>query len=170
MLMMLNVDDISGEAVACTIDDLMERGANSVHVVPALTKKGRPEYIIFVDAPEHLIHDLAKYLASELGTLGVRIIEHEHLSLPYRKVDVLVECSAADLAESIPVGVKCFEDEQGLTLRVKAEREDIKAALAMLRRTGVALSLQSLKSLVEMVAQSGREGSLGDITARVSKG
>ena len=116
------------------------------------------------------MRDLAKYLALELGTLGVRIIEHEHLSLPYHEVDVLVECSAADLAKPILVGVKCFEDEQGLTLRVKAECEDIRAALAMLGETGVPLSFQGLKSLVEMVAQSGREGSLGDISARVSKG
>ena len=170
MLLMLNVDDISGEEVPHTIDGLMERGAQSVHVVPALTKKGRPEFIIFVDAPDHLIRDLGKYLASELGTLGVRIIEHQHLTIPYRKVDVLVEHSADGSTESVLVGVKCYEDEQGFTLRVKAECEDIRAALAMLRQTGVPLSFQSMKCLVEMVAQSGREGSLGNITARVSEG
>lgn len=167
MLLMINVDDISGEVVPHTIDGLMERGAKSVHVVPAITKKGRPEFIIFVDAPEHLTRDLTTYLASELGTLGVRIIDHRHLSIPYRKMDVLVECPAAGLAEPVRVGVKCFEDEQGLTLRAKAECEDIMAALAALGRAGAHLSFQGLKSLVEMVAQSGQKGSLGDVTVLV---
>lgn len=41
MLLLVNVDDISGEVIPHVIDGLMARGAESVHVVQAITKKGR---------------------------------------------------------------------------------------------------------------------------------
>ena len=45
---MVNVDDVSGETVPHVIDGLIARGAKSVHVVPAITKKGRPEFIFLL--------------------------------------------------------------------------------------------------------------------------
>lgn len=47
MLLIVNVDSITGEALPYLIDGLMARGASSVHAIPAITKKGRSEYIFF---------------------------------------------------------------------------------------------------------------------------
>ncbi len=168
MLLMLNVDDISSELVPQAIDGLMERGAKSVHVVPAITKKGRPEYIFFIDAPRRVLDTLTQFVAVELGTIGVRVFEPEHLSIPYHLVNVQLECPAPGFAGSGLVRVKCMEDKKGELLHVKAEYEDLRAVAALLRRTEFHLSLQSLKSLVEMVAMTGEEGTLGAVTARVA--
>jgi uncharacterized protein (DUF111 family) len=166
MLLMINVDDISGELVPHAIDSLMKQGAKSVHVVPAITKKGRSEFIFFVDAPEERTHDLARYLTSELGTLGVRIIKHDHICVPYHMKSVLVECPGATSATAIEVRVKCFAGEQTLTPYVKAEFDDLRAALDILGQTDPPITFSSLKALVEMVALGGRQGSIGGVTAK----
>lgn len=169
MLLMVNVDDISGELVPHAIDSLMEQGAQSVHVVSALTKKGRPEFIFFVDAPEYCVQDLARYLNSELGSLGVRIIEHGHMHVPYHMMNVLVECPDTPLPEPIVVRVKCFTGEESLTSHAKAEFDDVQAATKVLGRAGLPLTFPSLKALVEMVALSGREGALAGVAARAQE-
>lgn len=39
MLVMVNVDNVAGEAVPYIIEQLMAPGAESVHAIPAITKK-----------------------------------------------------------------------------------------------------------------------------------
>ena len=43
-----NLDDVSGEVIANTIEKLMENGAKDVTVSHAITKKGRPSQLVSV--------------------------------------------------------------------------------------------------------------------------
>ena len=43
-----NLDDVSGEIIANTIEKLMENGAKDVTVSHAITKKGRPSQLVSV--------------------------------------------------------------------------------------------------------------------------
>ena len=167
MLMMVNVDDTSCEIVPFIIEELMEKGAGSVHVVPAITKKGRPEHIYFIDAPEDLLEDLASFLACELGTIGVRIIEHKHLSFSYTMVKARVRMADQTEPMAPPVRVKQVRGSNREILHVKADFDDLKPTLEALTEKGENLSLKSLKSLVELAALSGADAALGNLVVYI---
>ena len=67
-----NVDDISGEILAETLTRLMDAGARDASIIPMIMKKGRAGHLIrIVCMPKDSVR-LAKLLARETGTLGVR--------------------------------------------------------------------------------------------------
>ncbi len=156
MLLLVNVDDISGETIPYIIDELMARGAANVHVVQALTKKGRLEYLFLVDAPEEQIEAMGGFLTAELGTLGLRILETRHIRFEYRVVPVRLTAQVGEAPVQMLVRVKEVVGKGRETVYVKAEHEDLQAALTRFRQAGVSVSLAALKGLVEQTAL-GRE-------------
>ena len=88
-----NLDDVSGEVIANTIEKLMENGAKDVTVTQAITKKGRPTQLISVICNVQNTNSLLNILISETRTLGVRIRTSERYIVP-RKIlesDVTLE-------------------------------------------------------------------------------
>ena len=82
-----NVDDATGEVLAHALARLMEEGARDAQAIPALMKKGRMGYLVRVvcrpgDGPA-----LARVLAAELGTLGVRSAPYVHRLVAERTVE-----------------------------------------------------------------------------------
>lgn len=152
MLLLANVDDVSGEVIPHAIDGLMARGACSVHVVQAMTKKGRLEYLFLVDTKEEFVDILASYLALELGTLGVRVFEPNHIKFAYRFCQVRLTVPE-DAGVQALVRVKQLLDRDGQVISLKAELEDLRAALLELNQAEPQLSLKGLKRLVEQVVQ-----------------
>jgi len=165
MLLLVNVDDISGEVIPHVIDGLMARGAESVHVVQAITKKGRLEFLFLVDGPEERCETLGGFLASELGTLGVRVFDPRHIHFEYRIRQVRLTAQAGGVPVETLVRVKEVLGEKGQVLSVKAECEDLRAALAQFERIGAEVSLTALKRLVEQTALGQEDCSLQNIQA-----
>jgi len=88
-----NLDDVSGEVVANTIEKLMENGAKDVTVTQAITKKGRPTQLISIICNSQNVNSLLNILIDETKTLGVRIRTSERFVVP-RKIlesDVTLE-------------------------------------------------------------------------------
>lgn len=164
MLLLVNVDDVSGEAIPHVIDGLMARGALSAHVVQAITKKGRLDYLFFVDAPEEQIERLAEFLASELGTLGVRVFDPRHICFQYRvrQVQLTVQAGAKPVQALIRVK-EILDQEEKRVISVKAECEDLRSALARLKQAGAEVSFTALKRLVEQTVSGQKDYSLQNI-------
>jgi hypothetical protein len=80
-----NLDDISGEVIANTIEKLMENGAKDVTVTHAITKKGRPTQLVSVICDSQNVNSLLKILINETRTLGVRIRTSQRYIVP-RKI------------------------------------------------------------------------------------
>ena len=88
-----NLDDVSGEVIANTIEKLMENGAKDVTVTQAITKKGRPTQLISIICDSQHANSLLNILINETKTLGVRIRTSERFIVP-RKIlesDVTIE-------------------------------------------------------------------------------
>jgi hypothetical protein len=68
-----SVDDVTGEVLGYVLDRLYGEGALDVQIIPTITKKNRPGYIIFVLGKVGSEEALVKVLMEETGTLGVRI-------------------------------------------------------------------------------------------------
>ncbi len=68
-----NVDDVRGEILGNLIQVLLDHGAVDAHILPTITKKNRPGYLITVISPLDTVAALADCLIRETGTLGVRV-------------------------------------------------------------------------------------------------
>jgi uncharacterized protein (DUF111 family) len=156
MLLLVNVDDISGEKIPHLIDELMARGAASVHVVQALTKKGRLEYLFLVDTPGERIEALGSFLVAETGTIGMRVLETRHIRFDYRIQQVRLTAQTEQGPVQALMRVKEIYNGDGRAVSVKAEYEDLRAVLTKLQQSGAEVSFTALKQLVEQAAL-GRE-------------
>jgi uncharacterized protein (DUF111 family) len=152
MLLLVNVDDMSAEGLPYVIDGLMARGAKSVHVVQAITKKGRLEFLFFVDAPEERVETLGGFLASEVGTLGVRVFEPRHIRFEYRVRKMRLIAQTGGEPVQVSVRVKEILGREQQVISIKAESEDLQVALAQLEQAGSGISFTALKGFVEQAA------------------
>ena len=77
-----NVDDISGEILANTIEKIMNNGAKDVSVYHGITKKGRPTNLISVICDDTSMNDIMDILVIETGTLGIRVTTSDRFIVP----------------------------------------------------------------------------------------
>lgn len=154
MLLIVNADNITGEGLPYLIEGLMDRGASSVHAIPAITKKGRSEFVFLVDAPRSCLEELGAFLSLELDTLGMRLIEPEHFPFTPVKNSVvritLEECEE----EFVEVRIKMLGGVREDVISCKAEYDDLVTALKRLN-VYVTVSFKSLKAATELACMSG---------------
>ncbi|MGI0008125.1 MAG: nickel pincer cofactor biosynthesis protein LarC [Nitrosopumilaceae archaeon] len=116
-----NIDDVSGEVFGNMIDKIMSIGAKDITVSPAITKKGRPAYIVSVICDSEVINNILETLVSETGTLGVRIRTSSRFVVPRVIVTVPVVIHEKNFV------VKCKVVKSGDVVKhFKVESSDIK--------------------------------------------
>ena len=113
-----NLDDVSGEVIANTIEKLMENGAKDVTVTHAITKKGRPSQLVSVICDSQNANLLLKILINETRTLGVRIRTSERYVVP-RKI---LESQVTLENQNFTIHYKISDSEH-----FKLEYEDVKS-------------------------------------------
>ncbi len=149
MLLMTTVDDLPAEGLPYVIERTMEKGAKNIHVLNGITKKGRVEYIFFVDVDKQHLEDVSALLALELGTLGIKTFKTEHIPLPFeinsRKVTIEVK---NEQFESEVQG-KYLKNDDDQVISLKAEYEDIKKIAMGLESKGIQIPLSKLKTIIE---------------------
>lgn len=152
--MMTNVDNINCDHIPYLIDELMKRDAQNVHVVPAITKKGRNEYIFLIDCKEEQIEDFAEFMAMETGTLGVRILQNKHYPFDYmfKKMELSFENGNNEVLWEGVVNFKIVCNRKGENISIRAEYEEIKDLTECLRNTGLNISLYEMKEMLEQRA------------------
>jgi len=112
-----NLDDISGEVIANTVEKLMENGAKDVTVSHAITKKGRPSQLVSVICDPKNTNSLLKLLISETRTLGVRIRTSKRYVVPRKILKSVVRLENQDFT----IHYKISDSEH-----FKLEYEDVK--------------------------------------------
>ncbi|MDY6779829.1 MAG: nickel insertion protein, partial [Halobacteria archaeon] len=121
-LLETNLDDVSGEVLGSLYERLMDEGARDVSVVPVQMKKNRPGHIVKVVARRSDSERLARVLAEETGTLGVRSTPYTHRFVADRRVE---ETEVEIDGRSFGVGVKVASSGDDV-FDVSAEFEDAK--------------------------------------------
>jgi uncharacterized protein (DUF111 family) len=99
-LIQTNVDDVSGEIVAYTIDRCLQVGADDAWARPIVMKKGRPGVELHVLCRPELAESLRQLVLAETGSLGTRTLSVTKHELPRRFETVMV----GDRAISVKVG------------------------------------------------------------------
>ena len=139
MELAVNVDDVSGEALAHTVAALLDAGAHDAWVTPIVMKKGRPAHTVTALVDPALSASLAAVLTAETGSLGVRgrTLERWPSERRVERVDV----------DGYPVRVKISPG------RIKVEHDD---AARVARRTG-----RPYREVVSLAEESARRRGTG---------
>lgn len=144
----VNVDDATGETLAHAVAELLSAGANDAWVTPIVMKKGRPAYTVSAVADPALAGQVARVLAAETGSLGVRGLTLQRWPLA-RSFD---EVEVDGLAVRVKVGPG----------RVKVEHDD---AARVARRTGRPLREVVARAEAAWLSQSGKPAGTPETSA-----
>ncbi|MFD1585394.1 nickel pincer cofactor biosynthesis protein LarC [Halorientalis brevis] len=124
-----NLDDASPEVLGGLQDTLADAGARDVSILPVTMKKSRPGHLVKVIVRPADAQRVARKLAEETGTLGVR----EHGAGHRWMADRSIETATIEIGgEDFEVDVKVASDTDGTVFDVSAEYDD---ALAVAKKT-----------------------------------
>ncbi|MFC7154543.1 nickel pincer cofactor biosynthesis protein LarC [Halomarina halobia] len=126
-----NVDDASPEVLGGLHESLAEAGARDVSILPATMKKSRPGHLVKVIVKPEDAGRVARRLAEETGTLGVRETGVRHRFVARRAFET-VELDID--GRTVEVSVKVASDEEGRVFDASAEYDDAARAA---RETGL---------------------------------
>ena len=127
-LLQCNIDDMSGELLAETMDMLIEHGAGDVSCTPVVMKKSRPGVVVSVVCGETERARFTELLFRHTTTLGVKVFLHEKAMLEQSFASVTTPLGTVRLKQALL---------HGKVLRSKPEFEDCKA---LARRHGIPLA------------------------------
>ncbi|QLC32942.1 nickel pincer cofactor biosynthesis protein LarC [Halarchaeum sp. CBA1220] len=139
-----NLDDATPEVLGGLQETLADAGARDVSVLPVTMKKSRPGHLVKVVAKPADASRVARRLAEETGTLGIRESSARHRWIAERTFET------ADLdidGETYAVSVKVASDADGEVYDYSAEYDD---AHAVARETGLPVR-EVLRRAVEAV-------------------
>jgi len=126
-----NLDDAAPEILGSLQETLLEAGARDVSVVPLTMKKSRPGHLVKVVCKPADAKALARKIAEETGTLGVRETGVSHRWIAERETHTV---AVAGDGETYEVRVKVASDDAGEVYDVSAEYDD---ALRAAKGTGL---------------------------------
>lgn len=123
-LLETNIDNISGEIVGYTVDQLLKAGALDVFTIPIYMKKQRPGVLFSVLVEDHLLQKMEAMLFAETGTLGIRRSRRQRHKLhreviqvntPWGKIQGKIAWKTGDFS--------CFTPEYEACLAVARKHE-----------------------------------------------
>jgi uncharacterized protein (TIGR00299 family) protein len=116
-----NVDDASPEILGGLQETLVKAGARDVSILPATMKKARPGHLVKVICRPEDARQIARRLAAETGTLGVRAVPGTHRWIAHRKIESIeIEFDGT----KYELDMKIASDDSGKIYDVSAEYDD----------------------------------------------
>jgi uncharacterized protein (TIGR00299 family) protein len=138
-----DVDDVSGELIGNFINELKKAEVLDLQIIPSLTKKNRPSYIIKVLCYPRYIFEITEKIIHELGTLGVRFYTMNRVC-----VDRTIEKRTIEIeGKKYEVNFKLsyIESENGKEIvNIKPEYENLKKISEDSK-----ISLRKIQSIVQ---------------------
>ncbi|MEX1100885.1 MAG: nickel pincer cofactor biosynthesis protein LarC [Actinomycetota bacterium] len=111
-----NVDDLSPELIAATVESALGAGAQDAWCTPIVMKKGRAAVTVSVLCSSELEEDLTRLLFLETGTLGVRSTPVDKRVLERRSIEVATSAGTV----RVKIGVL-----DGRVVRTAPEYDDV---------------------------------------------
>jgi uncharacterized protein (DUF111 family) len=148
LLLLVEVDHACGDILASVMDDLAEQGVMNVNLVPSLTKKGRPGYLLFIDLPRDALDAVETVIARELGVLGWRVMhaEHRHAAVEHMSREVVLPLPGGPMRLVVPFKAV---STGGHAPAVQVEHDFCVALKRQLEDGGVHMPLRTLKAQLQ---------------------
>lgn len=117
-----NLDDVSGETLAYTLQKLIEAGAKDAWITFGVFKKNRPGHILHTICDPKDTAELSRIMIQETGTLGVRHQLWHRLTIERQLQSMGIKISG----KKFKVKLKLALYATGSIVRVKPEFDDIR--------------------------------------------
>jgi uncharacterized protein (TIGR00299 family) protein len=153
-----NVDDVTPEVLGGLQETLHDAGARDVTIIPTTMKKSRPGHLVKVVVKPEDAERVARELAEETGTLGVREHGAGHRWIAGREI---VTATILEGGERHAVEVKLGTDDTGEIFDVSAEYDDAATVAAQLD-----LPIRDLQRRAESAVRDGFADRLCHIVER----
>ena len=121
MLIETNVDDVTGEVIGHTLDQLIEEGAFDATATPFVGKKGRPGLTIRVTCSPNSSQKFASLLVRETGTFGVKVHTLDRLKVRRKNFSISIRI------KNRPYKADVKTANVGGEIRIKPEFDDVKS-------------------------------------------
>lgn len=150
LLLYAQIDHLSGEILGSVIGCLYDAGAANVQVIPTVTKKNRPGYIILIDVrPDHA-DTVERVMIRELQTGGWHRIStaHRHLDVEYAQRQVMIRWQE----KTIPLNlqIKTIAGEQQT---IRPEHDCCVQLKKLLQDAGLILPLTECIRILETIIE-----------------
>jgi len=120
-----DVDDVSGEILGNFINEFKNEKVLDLQIIPSLTKKNRPSYIIKVLCYPRYTFELMEKIIHELGTLGVRYYTMHRVCVERTQEKRSVEINGKNYEVNFKISfIRSLNDKD--IVNIKPEYEDIK--------------------------------------------
>ncbi len=155
VLILAQVDNASGENIAHVMASIHDAGAHNINLVPSLTKKGRPGYLLIMDVPAPALPQIENLLVTELGLLGWRRLVSQHISLPTEisQHNLVLEFKGKSVHLNVPLKIARVTDGRTIESVDYQFCLDVKGRLET--ELGVDISLRELRSLISSAVRRG---------------
>ena len=120
-----DVDDVSGEILGNFFNEFKNDKVLDLQIIPSLTKKNRPSYIIKVLCYPKYTFELMEKIIHELGTLGIRYSIMNRVCVDRTIEKHIIEINKKDYSVNFKVSYIELENSKEI-VNVKPEFEDIK--------------------------------------------
>lgn len=149
LLLLFQIDHLSGEEMGHLIETLYIRGAYNVQVISTLTKKNRPGFIVLADIGAGDDERLMEGLAPEFAIAGYHRIETTHCHLPMSSGERKLTLRKNGRKIQATIRFKQFGSE-GAPSFIRAEYEDLRQLKERLQEAfGLTTSLSALRQKIE---------------------
>ena len=149
VLLLAQIDNVPGDSLAHVIDCLIKEGAHNVNLIPSLTKKGRPGYLLLIDAPRLNQSHMERLLVGELGVLGWHVLPSQHFHLEMGAVEREVRFSARGRELSLKVPLKTARSADGTLITSVDHDFCVGARRVLADELGVDVPLRELKNRIQ---------------------
>lgn len=147
-IIIAQVDHSSGEVIGHSIQRLFRIGARNVQVLQSITKKNRPGYMLFIDAQEEVVEEIAVFLGVELGIWGYHILESNHVHFDVSFQEKTIILAHKHHTEEFTIKIKYIRNRDKL-LRVKVDHDHLVQMQERLEGWGAFCSIDALRALIE---------------------
>lgn len=148
-LIFAQIDHVSGEITGFAIGKIMELGANNVQLIPTITKKNRPGYIIIIDSDTKHEKEIARFLVRELKISGYHRIDTNHIFHKVTFIKKNLKININGKSRSIPCELKLIGDKSR-PLSVDIEHDFlVKIQKLLNNKSNSFISLSELRTSIE---------------------
>ena len=159
IILLAQIDHLSGEEIAWISERLPSEGLYNRQIIPTLTKKGRPGYILLLDVDPDKEKEISRFLFQRIDVGGYHRLETSHVHERTASKQVMV--TVCHGPNSVKAHLRLNYPEKRSINYASFESDDlIKLYDQVLKELGVDISPLEFKRRLEILIRETSGGSL----------
>lgn len=154
IVLIVQVDHVSGEILGTAIEDLYQAGAHNVQVISSITKKNRPGYLVFIDTHSNALASIENTIIEDLAATGWHVLRTDHRHIATEIIVRRVEFATPQGIYQCTAEIKMQKSNPD---ELRPEHSSCLSIRKALAERGLDLPLHRIsQSIVEQVKNTGK--------------